>query len=256
MSAVKLTHVFSRISIRQAAVLSVILLAGNASWAGPSVDQERLLAVSNLAGSGFEVLPDVADEFCNFATPYSDPDTELFLIDFSVALALKFGVAECDPATDLTRLVDPQGEPITLWQWSQASGRVRIACKQDGTRYHFQFRGLIPGGIYTIWHFPGSGGGALASHRPDDINNAFVANPAGNANFQVTGSAGNMTLGGTVGDCTLPTSENIGSGYDFSEGFGTALFAVEYHNDQMSHGPIPGPFNTFAAPIMFVIESE
>ncbi len=242
--------------IKLALILSVFLAASSVTWAASPFLQERLMAVSNLAGSGNEVLPDVADEFCNFATPYSDPETELFLIDFSVALGIKFGVAECDPATDLTRLVDPLGNPITLWQWSQAKGQVRIACQEDGTRYHFQFRGLIPGGVYTIWHFPGTGGGALASHRPNDINNVFVANPAGNANFDVTGSAGNMTFGGTVGDCTLPTRENIGSGYDFSSGFGTALFAIEYHNDQMAHGPIPGPFNTFAAPINFVLKPD
>jgi hypothetical protein len=224
--------------------------------AEPPVPVERLQAVSNLAASGNEVLPDVADQYCNLVTPLSDPDTELYLVHFLTAFDLHFGTGECNPETDLTQLLDPQGNPITLWDWSQASGRVTIRCVDEGTRYHFQFKNLIPNGLYTLWHFPGSGGGALASHRPDDINNVFTANPAGNANIKVVGSAGNMTFGGEVGDCTLPTSENIGSGYDFASGFGDALFVVEYHNDQLTHGPLPGPFNTFAAPLNFVLDTD
>jgi len=139
------------------------------------------------------------------------------------------------------------GEPLA---WLSSGGL------EEGTRYHFKFKGLIPDGLYSLWHFPGSGGGALASHRPDDINNVFTANPAGNANFVVVGTAGNMTFGGSVGACTLPTSENIGSGYDFVGGLGDALFLLEYHNDQRTHGPLPGPFNTFAAPLAFVLDVQ
>ncbi|MCA1778388.1 MAG: hypothetical protein LC637_03095 [Xanthomonadaceae bacterium] len=230
--------------------------AGCFAWAGQSAPIERLQAVSNLAASGNEVLPDVADYNCNLATPLSDPDTELFLVEFTTALGLRFGSDDCDPSTDLTPLLDPAGNPITLWDWSQATGRVSIQCVEAGTRYHFKFKGLIPDGLYSLWHFPGSGGGALASHRPDDINNVFTANPAGNANFVVVGTAGNMNFGGSVGACTLPTSENIGSGYDFVGGLGDALFLLEYHNDQRTHGPLPGPFNTFAAPLAFVLDLE
>lgn len=53
----------------------------------------------------------------------------------------------------------------------------QITCEDGGTRYHFTLKGLIPNGVYTIWHFPGTAaGGALASHPPDDIHNVFTAN--------------------------------------------------------------------------------
>ncbi len=242
-------------------ILTVALAValGSASFLA-SADQsgpvERLKAVSNLAGSGSEVLPDVADHQCNLVTALNHPDTAHYQVELTTSLGLHLGLGGCDPQTDLTPLRDPSGNPITLGDWKQATGHASIECVEGGTRYHFRFKGLIPNGLYTLWHFPGSGGGALASHRPNDINNVMTANVAGNAHLIVVGTAGNMTFGGSVGACTLPTSENIGRGYDFVGGFGDALFMLEYHNDQRTHGPFPGPFNTFAAPLAFVLDSE
>lgn len=204
----------ARVSPKRLAITAAIAfaLAGTGAAAEGPRPMERLMGAFNIPGSGSLVLPDLADQDCNFVTMTSDPDTELYLIDFIAAQNIFFGGKECDPLQDIRKLLDPDGNPITLWDWLQARGRVKITCVDGGARYQFKFKNLVPHSIYTIWHFPGTGAGALASHPPDDINNVFVANESGNATLIVTGTPGPMTMGGQVPACTLPSSEFAAGG--------------------------------------------
>ena len=121
-------------------------------------------------------------------------------------------------------LIDTQGKQLTAGEWVQATGEVEVTCIEEGTQYDFRFEGLVPNGVYTIWHFPATGGGALASHS-NEIKNVFTAAASGTTTFSVIGTAGPMTFNGSVPECTLPlvTSDFLG-----------ALFVVVYHTDNRS----------------------
>lgn len=180
-----------------------------------------------------EVLKEVVNEDCVSATDL-DPSTLLEFIEHSAALNRR-----CVPNHKLT---DTTGKQLTAGEWFQATGEVEVTCVEEGTRYDFSFEGLVPNGVYTIWHFPSAAGGALASH-PGDINNVFTAAASGTTTFSVVGTAGPMTFMGSAEACTLPlaTSEPM-----------RTLFVMVYHLDSLSWGATPGPEDTGTAHLVFV----
>lgn len=127
---------------------------------------------------------------------------------------------------DLTPVLAPDGHQLTPSEWWTARGTAQATCVPRGTRYHFSFRGLVPDGVYTIWHFTDTSAGALASHPPADINNVFMTNHDGSAEVSVLGTPGPATLGGVRPACTL-----TGSSEEF--------FVVLYHIDGKYCGPLP-----------------
>lgn len=129
------------------------------------------------------------------------------------------------PTAALTPVLAPDGSHLTPSQWWQAQGTAKVTCLAQGTRYQFSFRGLVPDGVYTIWHFTPTGAGALASHPPNDVNNVFMASSDGAAEFSVIGTPGPATLGGFRPACTLSQAEEF--------------FVVLYHIDGNYCGPFP-----------------
>lgn len=129
------------------------------------------------------------------------------------------------PTGNLSPVLAPDGHHLTPSEWWQASGKARVTCLPQGTRYRFSFRGLVPDGVYTIWHFTPTGGGALASHPPADVNNVFMANDDGAAELSVIGTPGPATLFGIRPPCTLDQAEEF--------------FVVLYHIDSNYCGPFP-----------------
>lgn len=127
---------------------------------------------------------------------------------------------------DLTPVLAVDGHQLTPSEWWTARGHAQTTCLPRGTRYRFSFRGLVPDGVYTIWHFTDTGAGALASHPPADINNVFMASDDGSAEVSVLGTPGPATLGGVRPACTL-----TGSSEEF--------FVVLYHIDGLTCGPLP-----------------
>lgn len=129
------------------------------------------------------------------------------------------------PTGDLSPVLAPDGHHLTPSEWWQASGKAQVTCLPQGTRYQFSFRGLVPDGVYTIWHFTPTGGGALASHPPADVNNVFMASETGAVEFSVIGTPGPATLFGIRPPCTLAQAEEF--------------FVVLYHIDGNYCGPFP-----------------
>lgn len=120
------------------------------------------------------------------------------------------------------------GRQLTAGEWVHARGQVAVTCVDEGTRYDFRFDGLVPDGVYTIWHdLWDHGFGALASH-PGDLKNAFTVTTSGTANFSVTGTAGPMTTSGLVPACTLPFPSALGRPW--------SVFWVVYHTDGRNWG--------------------
>lgn len=180
-----------------------------------------------------EVLKEVVDQDC-VAADDLDSSTPLLFIEHSAAL-----LSRCNPKHDL---IDVQGNQLTAGEWFKASGNVGVTCIEEGTQYDFSFEGLVPNGVYTIWHFPGSAGGALASH-PGDIHNIFTAAASGTTTFSVVGTAGVMTFNGSVGACTRPLGTTTPL---------RTLFVVVYHTDNFTWGELPGPQDKSTAHLVFV----
>lgn len=181
-----------------------------------------------------EILVEVADTDCR-APQDADPAAPLFHIPHTAALE-----GACEPLLPLTA---PDGEQLTAADYVTASGEVTVTCVEGGTRYDFTFDHLIPNGVYTIWHFPGTGGGGLASH-PGDTHNVFTASTSGTTEFSVTGEAGPMTLFGMVEECTLPVPSAAGDELG-------QLFVLVYHKDNRDWGDFPGPEDTQTGHLAF-----
>lgn len=181
-----------------------------------------------------EVVKEVVGEICVSVTDL-DPSTLLQFIENSAAL-----MGRCFPRHDL---IDTQGKQLTAGEWVQATGEAEVTCIEEGTQYDFRFEGLVPNGVYTIWHFPATGAGALASHT-NDINNVFTAAASGTTTFSVIGTAGLMTFNGSVTECTRPLRSSDPM---------RILFVVVYHIDNRSWGTTPGPQDTTAGHLVFVL---
>lgn len=149
----------------------------------------------------------------------------------------------CEPLLPLTA---PDGHQMVGQEWIQASGVVDISCTLTSTLYEFVFQGLVPNGVYTIWHFLPTGSGALAS-RPGRARNVFTADATGTADFSVTGTGGTMTFGGSAKLCTLPVPTKALVGNPVG-----AFFIVVYHLDNRTWGDISGPENTVAGHLAFL----
>ena len=144
-------------------------------------------------------------------------------------------------------LLAPDGHQVTRAEWATAQGTATITCEEGGTRYDLEFTGLIPNGVYTIWHFPttepitsrlpsgqiedpmasgkGLAGGALGDANGDD--NAFTADAEGNAVLNVLAADRDP-----IPKCTLA---------------GGTFLVVLYHLDNMTWGDGPGPDKTNAS---------
>ncbi|MCI0621108.1 MAG: hypothetical protein L0387_05455 [Acidobacteria bacterium] len=99
-------------------------------------------------------------------------------------------------------ILAPDGHQLTLREWVRAYGDLDVNCIGEGTKYKMRFEGLIPNGVYTVFHFTNMGNGALASH-PGDINNTFQASPDGDGVLSVVATPGPATLTGVISQCSL-----------------------------------------------------
>lgn len=217
---------------------AVILLLGS-SWACDGEQPlpppaEEPLSESFTATLVTEILVEVTDQDCT-APQDADPAALLFHIPHTEALA-----GACEPLLPLTA---PDGQQLTAGAYVGASGQATVTCVDGGTLYDFSFDGLIPDGVYTIWHFPGTGGGALAS-RPGETNNVFTASASGTTSFSVTGTPGPMTLFGVAEECTLPAPPTAGDELG-------QLFVLVYHKDNRDWGDFPGPEDTQTGHLAF-----
>ena len=186
-----------------------------------------------------QIIVDLVKVDCQAATAGTDPATPLWLVPVSQAMA-----GTCDPL-NIFPVIAPDGHQVTFGEWEPAAGSVTITCLPGGgTQFDVNLAGLIPNGVYTIWHFPLGGGGALASHQ-NDINNVFVASGSGAVNASVVSSAGPMTMFGSSASCQLPVplQGQIADG---------VMMVLVYHTDNKSWGPGPGPEEPNAAH-MFVL---
>jgi hypothetical protein len=129
-------------------------------------------------------------------------------------------------------------DPITLGEWLQARGRVRITLedfdRQAGgftaARFSFQFRRLIPNAVYTVWAVRNQAAPIPGIQRqrrvtPIAIPNVFITDSRGNAapSFKV------------VNPFPDPAT-------DFPQSRRLALFNIVFHPDYQNWGACFGRF--------------
>lgn len=145
----------------------------------------------------------------------------------------------------LVEIRAPDGHHLTLQEWLAASGKATIQCFGDGARYEFEFHGLIPDGVYTIWQHlmsehvapdervapagtarPVASGSLAGDGRFEEAT--IVASDTGAATIKVDSPSGPMSMIGERGGCPLRDHP-------------TVFLILNYHIDGETYGPTPGP---------------
>ena len=128
----------------------------------------------------------------------------------------------------------PKGKALgmTLGEWLKHNGQGTYTYK-DGTGYlDLSFTGLVPNGVYTMWHaflptappVPFGGTLDLPLGASDGSESVFVADANGNAKF----------------------THSFKPGLQMSDVWTTAMLAINYHSDGKTYGGDPGEFGNKA----------
>ncbi len=134
-----------------------------------------------------------------------------------------------------------KGEPlgITLGQWLRHQGTGRYTCNKGQGEIETSFSGLIPNGVYTMWHAfmpavptePFAGTLDLPLGNPDGSDTEFTADENGNASFV----------------------RNFKPCLQLSDTWTVSLLAINYHSDGKTYGSDPGEFGSRAHIPLFVM---
>lgn len=135
----------------------------------------------------------------------------------------------------------PRGEPLglTLGEWLRHTGRGRYTYADGRGRLELSFSGLVPNGVYTLWHAfialppttPFSGTLDLPLGARDGSESVFVADENGRAEFV----------------------HEFSPGLQMSDVWTTSMLAINYHSDGKTWGGVPGDFGLNAHVPLFVM---
>lgn len=125
-----------------------------------------------------------------------------------------------------------KGDPLgmTLGEWFGAKGHGSYRCENGEARIDVEFDGLVPDGVYTMWHFfmaspptdPFIGTYDLPLGSRDGSESVFVAAADGSARFERR-----------FKPCLQLSGEHLMAG-----------LAVAWHSDGNTYGVEPGEFAT------------
>ncbi|MEM6460663.1 MAG: hypothetical protein AAF724_01965 [Pseudomonadota bacterium] len=144
---------------------------------------------------------------------------------FATAQPVKHNPA--DPSTDGPHRKGAE-LGVTLGEWLNATGKATYVADEGAGLLKAEFEGLVPNGVYTMWHFfmasaptdPFIGTFDLPVGAPDGSQSVFVADAQGNAVFERT-----LTPGLQM------TAEQLAAG-----------LAIAWHSDGKTYGVLPGDF--------------
>ncbi len=147
-----------------------------------------------------------------------------------------------EPIGELYPIEAPDGHHLTLGEWRQAKGTATASCDGEITKYSLSFSGLIPNGVYTVWHLLLDkrkesdqsvsienelvGMGALGGGN-GEFNN-IIASPTGEGQLTVEVAPGPMSLIGDHPACSITSLPGF-------------FMVLNYHIDDKTHGIRPGP---------------
>lgn len=188
--------------------------------------------------TSFHVLLFIRDSSCNV----KDPSAGVLTLS-SPGDTLIFESRKCNP------VLAPDGTTqLTLSEFLAADGSATAQCVTGGTKSILHLTGLVPNGVYTVWHLkvvnaPGTitlaGIGSLGPN--DGSGNVFTADANGNGTLTTTSPAGPLSLFGSIKSCWL-------------SGVFDNHLVVAYHIDGKTSGKTPGPGGTFVEQFAIVFE--
>lgn len=119
---------------------------------------------------------------------------------------------------------------LNLGEWYAAEGEATYHCQEGTGHMEATFSGLVPEGVYTMWHFfmanpqtnPFIGTFDLPVGARDGTQSMFVADTQGDAAFVRE-----------FQPCLQMSGVQLAAG-----------LAVAWHSDGMTYGPLPGEFAT------------
>ena len=128
---------------------------------------------------------------------------------------------------------------MTLGQWLRHKGTGTYTYKKGAGYLDLEFSGLVPNGVYTMWHAfialpptePFSGTLDLPLGARDGSESVFVADANGKAKFV----------------------HSFKPGLQMSDVWTTAMLAINYHSDGKTYGGLPGKFGLNAHVPLFVM---
>ncbi len=129
--------------------------------------------------------------------------------------------------------------PLTLGEWFGAAGNGTYSCVDGTAELDVSFTGLVPNGVYTMWHWfeadpppePFKPGYDIPVGSRDGAESIFIADGAGNAQFKRT-----------MKPCLQLTGEHLMSG-----------LAAAWHSDGNTYGVHVGDLGKNAHVPLFVI---
>lgn len=146
-----------------------------------------------------------------------------------------------DPFSDEAIGPHPKGERIgmTLGEWLRHQGKGRYTCENGQGKLDLNFSGLVPNGVYTMWHafmampppVPFTGTLDLPLGARDGSESAFVAGNDGNARFE----------------------HSFTPCLQMSDVWTTSMLAINWHSDGKTYGGHPGDFGNLAHIPLFVM---
>ena len=150
--------------------------------------------------------------------------------DMSAPLYAAAETVEHDPFNPDSIGPHPKGKPlgITLGERLKHRGTGTYTCVDGEGKLDTSFSGLVPNGVYTMWHAfvvlppttPFSGALDIPLGARDGSTSSFVADAEGNASFVHT---------------FTPCLQ-------MSDVWTTSLLAIAYHSDGKTYGADPGEF--------------
>lgn len=128
---------------------------------------------------------------------------------------------------------------MTLGEWLKHAGTGSYTCQGGVGQLDLQLTGLVPNGVYTMWHafmaipppVPFTGTLDLPLGARDGSESAFTADEKGRKNFKHT-----------FQPCL-----------QMSDTWTTSMLAINYHSDGKTYGGHPGPFGSDAHIPLFVM---
>ena len=142
----------------------------------------------------------------------------------------------CDP------VLNPTGSQMTLGQYTAVRGRSAVKCIRRGTHSVFNFTGLRPHGVYSVWivlpdSVPGPPIGVGGIGRNGPYENGFTANADGVGQIGRITPEQDLSIFGHVGQCMLDSP---------------LVFELVYHGDGLLHDGDPGPGYTWVTTARFL----
>jgi hypothetical protein len=173
---------------------------------------------------------------CSITDPAVGMVTSATPLDSPIFNRNAFGApASCGPVPA------PDGHQLTLGEFGAVKGSVSLKCTGAGTHSVLHFSGLVPKGTYSVWLFLKDAAGnftavgTLGTTVPSE--NFFTASAAGEGQISVTTPEEDLSVFGHVGSCFLETPLEI---------------HLVYHQDFQTHGPVPGPPDTWLTNALFL----